>query len=64
MVVGGILCCLAEGTNDMIGRGKVGISHTKVDDVNAFFLLFGFHLIDPCKKIRGEIAHAVCVHKY
>ena len=48
-----------------MGRcGKVRVPYAEVDEVDTYFPLFGFHLVDPCKKIRREIAHAACVHKY
>ena len=36
---------------------KVGVPDTEVDEIDAFFALLCFHLVDPCKKIRREIAH-------
>jgi hypothetical protein len=42
----------------MGGCGKVRVPDPEIDDVNTFFLLFRFHLVNPGKKIRREIAHA------
>ena len=39
-------------------RGKVRVPYAEVDDIDAFFQLLRFHLVDPCKKVRREIVHA------
>ena len=62
VVVLRLLCGLAERCDDVLRCRKIRVAHAKIDDIHAFFLLFGFHLVDPCKKIRREIAHAACVH--
>jgi hypothetical protein len=48
----------AERCNDVLRRGKVRIPDPEIDDINTFSLLFSFHLVDPGKKVRREIAHA------
>ena len=58
VVVIGVACGSAESVHDVGRGGKIRIADTQIDDVHAFFLLLCFHLINPCKKIRREIAHA------
>ncbi len=48
----------------MFGCRKVRVSDAKVNDIHAFLLLLCFHLVNPCKKVRGEIAHSARVHNY
>ena len=42
----------------MVWRGKVRISNPEIYDINTFFLLFRFHLVNPGKKVRREIGHS------
>ena len=42
----------------MGGCGEVGVSNTEIYDINTFFLLFSFHLVDPGKKVRRETGHS------
>ncbi len=58
MVVMWVLRCGTESGNDMRWRREIRIANTQVNDINTFFLLLCFHLVNPCKKIRREIAHA------
>ncbi len=58
MVVRRVLCGRTECGNDVRRSGEIRVAHAQIDDINTFFLLLCFHLIDPCKKIRREIAHA------
>ena len=52
------MCGRAESIDNVRGGGEIRVAHAQIDNINTFFLLLCFHLVNPCKKIRREIAHA------
>ncbi len=52
----------AERLHDVRRSGEVGVADAEIDDVDtlAHFLLF--HRVNACKKVRGKVIHASCVH--